>query len=243
MTELLSHQVSDEDEELRTERKTIEELKTKIDDLKKEIQNLKEENESYRKEKTENEKILIEQMEALRNESKDLMRANVKLASQIEQNEDKFKIFANNIEIYKTQINALEKKTNIYSETIVKHEQTITYLKDEAMQAQTRLSKAEVMLANLEKENALLKDSESRLLRERELLKRESHSQSLIRTNIELIKVKMCCCFFFCMQNLVGFYFFIYFYVGILLLHFEPKITKIARIVTEIHAILYLLKH
>lgn len=126
----------------------------------------------------------------MRNENKDLTRANVKLTLQVEMNEDKFKILANNIEIYKSQINALEKKTNIYSETIVKHEQTITYLKDEAMQAQTKLSKAEVMLANLEKENALLKDSEGRLLRERELLKRESHSQSLMRTNIELIKVR-----------------------------------------------------
>lgn len=129
-------------------------------------------------------------METLRNESKELTRANVKLTSQVELNEDKFKILGNNIEIYKSQINALEKKTNIYSETIVKHEQTITYLKDEAMQAQTKLSKAEVMLGNLEKENALLKDSEGRLLRERELLKRDSHSQSLIKTNIELIKVR-----------------------------------------------------
>ncbi|XP_063920607.1 nucleoprotein TPR isoform X2 [Zophobas morio] len=169
----------------------IQELTTQIENYKKKIEHLKNENETYRKEKTANEKILLEQLEGMRAEIKELVKANCKLSSQLENNEEKFKIAQNNIEIYKKQINALEKQNKIYNETIIKHEQAITYLKDETMQSQTKLSRAEVMLANLQKENALLKDAEMRLVRERENMKRESHTQNMIQTNIELIKATL----------------------------------------------------
>lgn len=100
-------------------------------------------------------------------------------------------VLQNNIEIYKKQISALEKQNQIYSEAIVKHEQATTYLKDETLQCQTKLSRAEVMLGNLQKENALLRDAEQRLVKERESWKRESHQQNLIKTNIELIKATL----------------------------------------------------
>ncbi|KAJ8942930.1 hypothetical protein NQ318_003815 [Aromia moschata] len=106
-------------------------------------------------------------------------------------NEEKFKVMQNNMEIYKKQIIALEKQNKIYSEAIIKHEQAATYLKDETLQCQTKLSKAEVILGNLQKENALLRDAEQRLLKERESLKRDSHQQNLIKTNIELIKATL----------------------------------------------------
>nr|CAI5828373.1 unnamed protein product [Callosobruchus analis] len=163
---------------------TIEKLNTKIDML-------KEENDTYRKEKTANEKILLEQMETLRAEAKELTRLNGKLCSHADVNEEKFKVMKNNVEIYKKQIVALEKQNKIYSEAIIKHEQAATYLKDETLQSQAKLSKAEVMLSNLQKENALLRDAEQRLLKERESLKRDQHQQNLIKSNMELIKATL----------------------------------------------------
>ncbi|KAJ8922301.1 hypothetical protein NQ315_004243 [Exocentrus adspersus] len=169
----------------------VQELEKEITKLNKQVEHLKEENETYRKEKSANEKILLEQMENLRGEVKELTRLNCKLTSHAELNEEKFKVMQNNTEIYKKQITALEKQNKIYSEAVIKHEQAATYLKDETLQCQTKLSKAEVMLGNLQKENALLKDAEQRLLKERESYKRESHQQIMIKTNIELIKATL----------------------------------------------------
>ncbi|XP_018575772.1 nucleoprotein TPR isoform X3 [Anoplophora glabripennis] len=178
------------DAEAQLEEK-VRELAGQIEKLNKQVEHLKEENETYRKEKSANEKILLEQLDNMRGEVKELTRLNCKLSSHADVNEEKFKVMQNNTEIYKKQITALEKQNRIYSEAIIKHEQAATYLKDETLQCQTKLSKAEVLLGNLQKENALLKDAEQRLVKERESWKRESHQQNLIKTNIELIKATL----------------------------------------------------
>lgn len=169
----------------------VQELENQIEKLNKQIETLKEDYDTYRNEKTANEKIILEQLESMRDEVKELTRLNSKLSSQADMNEEKFKIMKNNIEVYKKQIKALENQNKIYSESIIKHEQAATYLKTETLQCQTRLSRAEVMLSSLQKENALLKDAEQRLLKERESFKRDNHQQNLIKTNIELIKATL----------------------------------------------------
>ncbi|VEN40792.1 unnamed protein product [Callosobruchus maculatus] len=179
---------SEADSQLRDK---VKELQGTIEKLNTKIEMLKEENDTYRKEKTANEKILLEQMETLRAEAKELTRLNGKLCSHADVNEEKFKVMKNNVEIYKKQIVALEKQNKIYSDSIIKHEQAATYLKDETLQSQAKLSKAEVMLSNLQKENALLRDAEQRLLKERESLKRDQHQQNLIKSNMELIKATL----------------------------------------------------
>ncbi|KRT85708.1 hypothetical protein AMK59_1937, partial [Oryctes borbonicus] len=100
-------------------------------------------------------------------------------------------ILKNNTAIYKNQIEKLEERNKIYTETIAKHETSSKYLTDEAIEAQTKLARAEVLVGNLQKENALLRDSEARLLKERESLKRESYAQNLMHVNIELIKATL----------------------------------------------------
>ncbi|CAH0546355.1 unnamed protein product [Brassicogethes aeneus] len=169
----------------------VQEMENKIDSLKKQVEHLNKENETYRNEKNANEKMLLEQLDNMRAEVKELTRLNCKLSSQTEVNEEKFKIMQNNTEIYKKQITALEKQNKIYSEAIIKHEQAATYLKDETIQAQSKLSRAEVMLGNLQKENALLRDAESRLVKDKEMVKRQTHQQNLIQSNIELIKATL----------------------------------------------------
>lgn len=162
-----------------------------MEKAKKEIDTLKEEHETYRNEKSANEKILLDQMEEMRKEVRTVTRQNYKLSSATDVSNERFKIMKSNVEVYKNQISALEKQNKIFNEAIIKHEQMVTYLKDETMSAQTKLSKSEVKLANLEKENALLHDRESRLIKELEFLKSDSHAKSLLHTNIELIKATL----------------------------------------------------
>lgn len=64
-------------------------------------------------------------------------------------------------------------------------------LKDEALSAQTRLSKAEVQLENMRQERQILLDSETRLLKEREVLQRERHTQMTLKADVEAIKATL----------------------------------------------------
>lgn len=64
-------------------------------------------------------------------------------------------------------------------------------LKDETLDAQARLSRAEVQLENLRQERQLLRDSEGRLLKEREVLHRERQTQGLLRADVEAIKASL----------------------------------------------------
>lgn len=72
-----------------------------------------------------------------------------------------------------------------------KHEQSLMILKDEVLTAQSRLSKAEVQLDNLRQEKQLLRDSEGRLLKEREVLHRERHTHALLKADVEAIKTSL----------------------------------------------------
>ena len=75
-----------------------------------------------------------------------------------------------NIKSCKKQIEALEKRNLMLSEISAKHEQSTIHLRDEVMQLQSSLSKAEVALENLKHENFLLKTTEARLQKENEVI-------------------------------------------------------------------------
>lgn len=96
-----------------------------------------------------------------------------------------------NVASYKSQIKALEDKCTNYNVTIGKHEQSIMMLKDETLAAQTRLSRAEVQLENIRHERQLLRDSEGRLLKEREVYQRERQTQALLKADMESIKASL----------------------------------------------------
>lgn len=169
----------------------MQELESQVQKYRKDFEFLKEENETYRKEKSDNEKLLLDQVESLRKENSELVRTNGKLSIQVSSLEDKCKKLLTEIEFQKTRVEALEKNNRLHTDTIIKHEHTVMHLKDEILNAQTKLSRAEVACANFQKENALLKDAEQRLLKEREINRQEVHTQNLIQTNIELIKATL----------------------------------------------------
>ncbi|XP_022906241.2 nucleoprotein TPR [Onthophagus taurus] len=169
----------------------IQELESQNGSLTKELKLLKDEYDTYKKEKATNEKLLIEDHEKTRGNLQDMMIQNTKLAAKLESMDELFKVLKNNMAVYKNQIEKLEERNKLYTETITKHEVSAKYLRENVLEAHTKLSRQEVQANNLQKENALLRDSEQRLLKERESMKREVHSNNLLHTNIELIKATL----------------------------------------------------
>lgn len=70
----------------------------------------------------------------------------------------------------KKQVTALEERNRAVSEICAKHEQSLIILKDQAMEAQSKLARAEVQRENLQQEVLLLKTAEARLTKEGEVM-------------------------------------------------------------------------
>uniref|UniRef100_A0A182MDY2 Nucleoprotein TPR n=1 Tax=Anopheles culicifacies TaxID=139723 RepID=A0A182MDY2_9DIPT len=169
----------------------VSELESKNQNLQQEISGIKQEYEAYRREKHANDVLINEQLDKMRTEIRELSANNVKLMGTNEFNSEQNRLISKNITTYKSQITALEERNRNYEGTIAKHEASIMYLKEEAMSAQTKLARAEVQLENLKQECRILKDSETRLRTEREILNRERCNQNLLLNNLEMIKVSM----------------------------------------------------
>lgn len=176
---------------LQEKEKIIQELKVKLEESEKAFKELKEETDIYRTERQTNERILTEELDSMRSELRELRTQNSKLLSQAEYNDERFKLLSANTGVYKSQITALEEKNKIYNSTIIKHEQTIMHLKDETLDAQAKLSKAEVALENLKGEYQLLQETKDRLLKDREVLNRTKQSQSILFSNLESIRTSL----------------------------------------------------
>ncbi|XP_053661275.1 nucleoprotein TPR [Anopheles marshallii] len=169
----------------------VAELESKNQNLQHEMSVVKQEFESYRREKHSNDVLTNQQLDKMRTEIRELSANNVKLMGTNEFNSEQNRLISKNITTYKSQITALEERNRNYESTIAKHEASIMYLKEEALSAQTKLARAEVQLENLKQECRILKDSETRLRTEREILNRERCNQNLLLNNLEMIKVSM----------------------------------------------------
>lgn len=173
---------------IKENEKRIRDLEQQLQDVRDNYKTLKEQYEYYTKEKKNNEKILNEQFDSMRTEVRDLTSTNCKLVSSLEYTKEQIKLQQKNIQTYKQQIQALEDRNKNYENTIVKHEQTVLYLKDEIMKAQRKQLASESESTGLRHENRILKDTVGRLQSEKEAFNREQQSQSLLLNNLELIK-------------------------------------------------------
>ncbi|KAI5645397.1 TPR/MLP1/MLP2-like protein domain-containing protein [Phthorimaea operculella] len=163
----------------------------KYKETEKHLELLKEEYKTYKEEKLTNERMLYDQIDNMRQEIAKLTAANSKAVSTSEYNNERLKILQTNVTTYKKQITSLEEKNKAYSATIAKHEVSLQHLRDEALNAQGKLSAAEIQLENLKMELKLLKDSEVRLQTEKEMLNRERQGQAILLQNLELIKASL----------------------------------------------------
>ncbi|XP_011866769.1 PREDICTED: nucleoprotein TPR [Vollenhovia emeryi] len=168
-----------------------EKLFRKLKEAEDKFKHVSDEYEIYRKERTAHEKMLSEEVERLRKEAEANSARCCRLRAQLDSANERFSLLQGNVASYKTQIKALEEKCTNYNITISKHEQSIMILKDETLAAQTRLSRAEVQSENLRQERQLLRDSEGRLLKEREIFQRERKTQALLKADMESIKASL----------------------------------------------------
>ncbi|KYQ54414.1 Nuclear-pore anchor [Trachymyrmex zeteki] len=168
-----------------------EKLLKKLKETEDQFKHISDEYEIYRKERTAHEKMLSEEVERLRKEAESNSARCCRLRAQLDSANERFSLLQGNVASYKSQIKALEEKCTNYNITISKHEQSIMILKDETLAAQTRLSRAEVQLENLRQERQLLRDTEGRLLKEREVYQRERQTQALLKADMESIKASL----------------------------------------------------
>lgn len=168
-----------------------EEWSKKLKEVEDRLKHVSDEYETYRKERTAHEKMLSEEVERLRKEAEANSARCCRLRAQLDSANERFTLLQGNVASYKTQIKTLEEKCTNYNVTIGKHEQSIMILKDETLSAQTRLSRAEVQLENLRQECRILRDSEGRLLKEREVYQRERQTQALLKADMESIKASL----------------------------------------------------
>lgn len=143
------------------------------------------------KKKIKNDKLLQDEYENLRANMEKTRNENVKLISQAEYNDERIKTQQNNAEVLQRQIMALEKNNSTLQGIIGRHESTIETLRNELLTLQKKLSCAEVTLENLREERMLLKESEARLLSERESYERNQASQAMVLANLETIKINL----------------------------------------------------
>ncbi|XP_014090746.1 nucleoprotein TPR [Bactrocera oleae] len=166
----------------------IRDLEHQLQEVKEQHKTLKEQYEYYTKEKKNNERIMNEQFDSMRTEVRELTSTNCKLMSSLEYSKEQIKLQQKNIFTYKQQITALEDRSKNYENTIIKHEQTVHFLKDEVMKSQHGLSSAQSEASHLRSESRILKDTVNRLQAEKEGYHREQQNQNLLLNNLELIK-------------------------------------------------------
>ncbi|KAG7296040.1 hypothetical protein JYU34_021136 [Plutella xylostella] len=166
-------------------------FEVKYKEAEKQLELLKEEFKTYKEEKVTNERMLFEQIDSMRQEVSKLTAANSKCSSTSEYNNERLKILQTNITTYKKQIASLEEKNKAYNATIAKHEVSLQHLRDEALNAQSKLAASEITVENLKLEVKLLKDMEVRIRTEKEILNRERQGQAVLLKNLELIKASI----------------------------------------------------
>ncbi|XP_065213613.1 nucleoprotein TPR-like isoform X2 [Planococcus citri] len=167
------------------------ELQKELAAKKREIANLKAKLDTCTREHSINEKMMMENLEKAEKSFQKLSHDYKALISRAENNEEKCKCFKLTIGSLKAEITALENKCKTYSQTIGKHEQTITVLRDEAMNAMSELSRSQVLLENSKRECAMLRESEARLIAERDVLRQDKQNHAYLLSNIESIKTSI----------------------------------------------------
>ena len=169
--------------------KKLSDMDSKIKEYEKQLKTLKEEYDIYRKEKHTNDEMLNKQFDTMRTELRELSTTNCKLQAQVEHHDCQLKLQQKNIATYKKQIQTLEERNKNYETTIIKHETSLAYLRDETMKATSNVNRSEMIIQKLNQDNRRLKEIESSLKAERDVLYRERQSQNLLQNNMEMIKV------------------------------------------------------
>ncbi|CAL4105087.1 unnamed protein product, partial [Meganyctiphanes norvegica] len=166
----------------------VRKMREELEALQKEIATQKKEHIDYRTEKQKNIKVMDNEYKSQRSNLEKTRNDNIKLVSQAEYNDERIKTLMGNCETFQRQILGLEEKNNTLQGIVGRHEGTIDALRGECMILQKKLSHAEVVSGNLREEKTLLKESEARMMAQREASQYTSQSTSMVLANLEAIK-------------------------------------------------------
>jgi nucleoprotein TPR len=175
----------------RAKTSSYQELEKKATGAQAVLEEVKKEFDIYRTDKCENERILNEELKITREALNEARSKSIKLASQEEYNTERFKIAQTNAASFRKQCQILEDRNAKLNGIVSKHEQSSETIRTEVMHAQSKLSQAEVQLEFLRHEKSILKNAETRMLQENEILRRQKNSSDIVLENLNLIKLNL----------------------------------------------------
>ncbi|TRY63999.1 hypothetical protein TCAL_07159 [Tigriopus californicus] len=135
--------------------------------------------------------MVEDELKRTREELQDKKTKFIKLASQEEFNNERYKTAQANAQAYKKQMEILNERSTKLSAIVAKHESSIELLRNEVLAAQSKLSQSEVQLDFLKHEKGVLKAAEARLIQENEILHRQKTSSSMVMENLNLVKLNL----------------------------------------------------
>ena len=110
----------------------------------------------------------------------------MKLAANEEWNTERFKIAQNNNATYKKEIGFLEEKNNNLNALVAKHENSIQAMHSELIKSNTDVARLTNQYERAKHDVNLLKNAQSRLEKERDILTRQTSGSGKIEFYIEL---------------------------------------------------------
>ncbi|CAL8346974.1 unnamed protein product [Merluccius merluccius] len=145
----------------------------------------------YKKEKAENDKMLNETTERLQREVVELRAVKAKMAANIEFSNKRYDMLQDTVSAYRREITALQDRASKMSTLSQQQENIIHTLTHDLRLTNEKLALEEVRVENVSKERDLVKQAESRLCEEKELMLSEQRNQNLLLSNLKSIQLTM----------------------------------------------------
>jgi len=134
---------------------------------------------------------LNNQLDQIKAQLSETSGTNYKLRAEVEHKEGQLKIQQKNFDMTKRKLQSLEDKTKNSGTTVAKLEVSLTHLRDELQSCSTKLSRTEMSVVNLTKENKNLIKLEAQLRTENEMYKKQQQVQTQMMSSLESIKATL----------------------------------------------------
>ncbi|XP_030220137.1 nucleoprotein TPR isoform X4 [Gadus morhua] len=145
----------------------------------------------YKKEKAENDRLLSETTERLQQEVMELRASKAKMAAHTEFSNKRYDMLQDTVAAYRREISALQARSTRTAALNQQQESIIHTLTHDLRLTNERLALEEVRVENMSKEKDMLRQAESRLCQEKEVMLSEQRSQNLLLNNLKSIQLTM----------------------------------------------------
>ncbi|CAL8368983.1 unnamed protein product [Boreogadus saida] len=145
----------------------------------------------YKKEKAENDRLLSETTERLQQEVMELRASKAKMAAHTEFSNKRYDMLQDTVAAYRREISALQARSTRTAALNQQQESIIHTLTHDHRLTNERLALEEVRVENMSKEKDMLRQAESRLCQEKEVMLSEQRSQNLLLNNLKSIQLTM----------------------------------------------------